>query len=218
VKVHPLYKQMCAKTGSTSTNFYTKEMQRYDVGVFHLKQPIKDIPVAQFSSKAPQVNDRVTFVGFGLSSANTGLGVKRKGTAIIRTVDDHIFWANPSKLFFSFAKAATMGGDSGGASFDRKGRLLGVITSCGSGDWSKWSGSVRTSKHHQWIMSHMANNNLPGGGGSGEGGFGEGQPYCTASLCNTLSKVPGSSPSCYCDSACTSKGDCCPGYAAVCNW
>jgi hypothetical protein len=40
---------------------------------------------------------------------------------------------------------------------------------------------------------------------------------CTAALCGSSSPVPGSSPKCYCDSACTSYDDCCPGYHEVCQ-
>jgi hypothetical protein len=43
------------------------------------------------------------------------------------------------------------------------------------------------------------------------------QPSCTSSYCGSSSAVPGSSPSCYCDSQCKSNNDCCPGYDAVCG-
>jgi len=43
------------------------------------------------------------------------------------------------------------------------------------------------------------------------------QPSCTSTYCGSSSPVPGSSPSCYCDSQCKSNGDCCAGYDAVCG-
>jgi hypothetical protein len=44
-----------------------------------------------------------------------------------------------------------------------------------------------------------------------------GRPSCTASHCGSVDPVPGSAPPCYCDSACTSNDDCCPGFETVCG-
>ncbi len=54
------------------------------------------------------------------------------------------------------------------------------------------------------------------GSGSNAGGSSEpAQPSC-AEHCGDVSPVPGSAPSCYCDSSCTTYLDCCPDYEAVC--
>jgi len=41
-------------------------------------------------------------------------------------------------------------------------------------------------------------------------------PRCTPSDCGSWSPVGSSNPPCYCNSACVSKGDCCPGYNSAC--
>ncbi len=53
-------------------------------------------------------------------------------------------------------------------------------------------------------------------GGTGNTGGGS-QPSCTASDCSSSSPLPGSNPSCYCDSYCVTNNDCCPGRAAACG-
>ena len=102
----------------------------FDVGLVHLRAPIHDIAPMQFADGGPPaVGARCQAVGYGAywNGDRHSLGVKRKGTEIIRTVDATSFEVE-------FVDGVADSGDSGGPLLCND-VIVGATSCHWDGDW-----------------------------------------------------------------------------------
>lgn len=102
-----------------------------------------DMPIAQLSMTPPELGQAITIVGYGNTDDGGGWGTKRSGSNTISELNgNHGFsWVGHCGLCF---------GDSGGASYNAAGDVIGVHSTGTCGDHST---DVRVDVHLKWIAS-----------------------------------------------------------------